>query len=112
MQFVSSLGCGWISSAALNASALAPLGRQRRNTQPMSWRNRSARWRPHCPASHGRIDNDTSPAFQTKLLSSVTSAGAAVLVEEKLSNRSRRLARQDALTWQEEPAGNFVANSG
>ena len=34
----------------------------------------------------GRIDNDTSPAFQTKLLSSVTSAGAAVLVEEKLGS--------------------------
>jgi hypothetical protein len=36
----------------------------------------------------GRIDNDTSPAFQTKLLSSVTSAGAAVLVEEKLGSRA------------------------
>ena len=53
---------------------------------------RAARWRPHCPASHGRIDNDTRPAFQTnfqtKLLSSVTSAGAAVLVEEKLGSRA------------------------
>jgi hypothetical protein len=38
--------------------------------------------------SHGRIDNDTRPAFQTKLLSSVTSAGAAVLVEEKLGSRA------------------------
>jgi hypothetical protein len=46
------------------------------------------RWRPHCPASHGRIDNDTRLAFQTKLLSSVTSAGAAVLVEEKLGSRA------------------------
>ncbi len=36
----------------------------------------------------GRIDNDTRPAFQTKLLSSVTSAGAAVLVEEKLGSRA------------------------
>ena len=34
----------------------------------------------------GRIDNDTEPAFQTKLLSSVASAGAAVLVEEKLGS--------------------------
>ncbi len=39
--FDASLGRGWISSAALNASALPPLGRPRRNTQPMSWRNRS-----------------------------------------------------------------------
>jgi anti-anti-sigma factor len=29
----------------------------------------------------GRIDNDTSPAFQTRLLSAVTLAGAAVLVD-------------------------------
>ena len=34
----------------------------------------------------GRIDNDASPTFQTKLLSSVTFAGAAVLVEEKLGS--------------------------
>ena len=39
--FDASLGRGWISSAALNASALPPLGPPRRNTQPMSWRNRS-----------------------------------------------------------------------
>ena len=29
----------------------------------------------------GRIDNDTSPDFQTRLLASLTSAGAAVLVD-------------------------------
>ncbi|MGA7873010.1 MAG: STAS domain-containing protein [Candidatus Binatus sp.] len=29
----------------------------------------------------GRIDNDTSPAFQARLLSSLTPAGAAVLVD-------------------------------
>ena len=29
----------------------------------------------------GRIDNDTSPDFQTRLLAAMTSAGAAVLVD-------------------------------
>ena len=29
----------------------------------------------------GRIDNDTSPAFQTKLLGALTAAGALVLVD-------------------------------
>ena len=36
----------------------------------------------------GRFRVSKYPAFQTKLLSSVTSAGAAVLVEEKLGSRA------------------------